>query len=83
MLYIVENGIRHPKLFSSEQGYLTNIENVYCCIMEYIDGKNLYESEYALNIEDKKFLVKEVAKIHEIKLDVKPVYDSWAIINIV
>lgn len=50
-------------------------------MMEYIDGRTLYETGAKLTKREGAFLIKQAATINS--LDIKPafVYDSWAISN--
>ncbi len=85
MLTVLEAGVSHPKLLRSSQRYLyiNNFDGteVRLVVMEYINGKSLYDSKEKVSLEDARFLVQQVALINKINLKVPFVYDSWAIVN--
>jgi len=80
-----ESNVKTPGLLESEQGYLcklnVNNTNLRLCVMDFIDGKTLYELNEALGHEEIIFLAKQAALINSIDIKPKPVYDSWAIVN--
>jgi Ser/Thr protein kinase RdoA (MazF antagonist) len=80
MVKMVKSGVSIPKLFKSSKGYLHEIEGLHLCVMEFIDGDNLYNLD--IDIVDVKFLARQAALINSI--DIKPefVYDSWAITSL-
>ena len=63
-------GVSHPALYRSEQGYLHYIREddseVRLCLMEYIDGKTLYELGEKPTQEEEQFLIKQAATINSI-----------------
>jgi Ser/Thr protein kinase RdoA (MazF antagonist) len=85
MLKAKEFKIKTPGLVESEQGYLCKIKvngiDLRLCVMDFIDGKTLYESHESLNPGEIRFLAKQAALINSINIKPKPVYDSWAIVN--
>lgn len=85
MLTALEAGVNHPRLFRSSQGYLykSNFDGteIRLVVMEYIDGKTLYDSSEKVNLKDARFLVQQAVLISKIDLQVPLVYDSWAIVN--
>lgn len=82
---ILKNGVRHPKLLRSSRGELFIIRaggvHIRLCVMEYIDGKNLYASKANLTPREQKLVIKEAALINKIKIKPKFTYDSWAVSN--
>lgn len=74
-------GIQQPEIYG--ELYETNMDGkeIRLCVMQFIEGKNLYESHYKLTGKDALFLVQEAAKINQIPLKPAIVYDSWAIVN--
>ena len=85
ILAALEAGVHHPRLlrFSRGQLYVNNFEGteIRLFVMEYIDGKTLYESREKVSLEDARFLVQQAALINKIDLKVPFVYDNWAIVN--
>lgn len=83
---ILEAGVRHPKLLQSDQGYLYSITIdaiiTRLCVMEYIDGKSVYDLQEKLTQEEGKFIIQQAALIHQIDFQPAFVYDVWAIVNI-
>ncbi|MFC1617849.1 phosphotransferase [Patescibacteria group bacterium] len=85
MLKAVEQGVKFPELYKSNQGYLHETKvagtELKLCVMQYIDGQSYYLLKQKPNHEEIKFLAHQAALINSI--DIKPefVYDSWAIVN--
>ena len=81
----VEANVSTPKVYKSEQGYLStttiNKAKLRLCVMEYIDGENIYESKQKLNSNEIKFVAHQAARINSINLKPHFIYDSWAITN--
>jgi Ser/Thr protein kinase RdoA (MazF antagonist) len=77
----IKNKVQTPKIIGSLFTPIINRKKLRLVVMEYIDGKTLYETNYKLNDKDIRVLARETAKINKIKRRVKHVYDSWAIIN--
>ncbi|MDO8500107.1 MAG: phosphotransferase [bacterium] len=82
---VLARGVQHPKLLKSSRGvfYETRYGNlqVRLCVMQHIDGMNLYDLNSRLNLKEQKFLIKEAARINKIKFKPKFIYDSWAVSN--
>jgi len=85
ILKSLEAGVNHPRLLRTSEGYLYNNNfdgtQIRLVVMDYIDGKTLYDSKEKVSLEDAKFLVQQAALINQIDLKVPFVYDSWAIAN--
>lgn len=81
----VEAKVSTPKLYKSKQGYLHLVEinktKLRLCIMEFIDGKTLFELNEKLSNEEIKFLVHQATLINSLNLKPKFVDDEWAITN--
>lgn len=79
------HGVQHPKLLKSSQGTLYETRYgklpVRLCVMQYIDGKSIYDLKSGLNSGEQKFLIKEAALVNKINLKPKFIYDSWAVSN--
>jgi len=84
---VIEHKVNHPHLLKSGNRFLhetqINRQPIRLCVMEYIDGKSLYDLKTKLSARQQKFLIKEIALINQIKFKPKTVYDSWAISNFV
>jgi Ser/Thr protein kinase RdoA (MazF antagonist) len=82
----IDAGVKIPKLYNSSQGHLykTEIDSIpiRLTLMEYIDGKSLYDLKYKADLKDIPFFAEQAALIN--KIDFKPtfLYDSWAIVNL-
>lgn len=79
--------VRTPFLYKNNQGHtLSSIKmggaTVSLCLMQYLDGGNIWESNQPLSTAEQAEVIRQAAKIN--KTDLKPSYvkDSWAIINI-
>lgn len=81
MVKVVDKGIKHPKLYKSDQGYLHNIDSVYLCVMDYIEGNTFFDLETKPSTKELSFLANQATLICEIKIKTKFIYDSWSIIN--
>ncbi len=85
ILSMVNNGVATPKIFKSKQGFFHQITIDACklrlCVLEYIKGSNLYDSNEKLSVNEIKFLAKQAALINTIDLKPEFVYDTWAISN--
>ncbi len=80
---VLRAGVRHPKMYKARNSYLfqttVNRTDLRLCVMEYIDGNNLFEIKGKLNGAEMKDIVHQAAKINSIKMKPSFVYDSWAI----
>lgn len=78
-------GVAIPKLLSSKHGslYIKDVAGtkLRLCVMEFIDGKTIFEVGKKLSVEDVRSLAHQAALINSIKIKPKPVYDHWAIAN--
>lgn len=87
MTKAIDKEVSTPKLLKSEQGALhliaINNAELRLCVMEYIEGKDLYQTNYSLNSEEIKFIAHQAALINSIDLKPEPDYDSWAIPNFI
>jgi len=81
-----EKGVKVPKFYKSKKEHLKiiNINNVELrlCVMEFINGKTIYELEKQLDNKEIKFIAHQTALINSIKLKPKLIYDEWAITNL-
>lgn len=77
--------VKTPRLYKSKQGYIHKLAlqdcNLRLCVMEYIEGQNLFSSGQTLNSKEIKTLAQQAALINSIDIKPKPIYDSWAIVN--
>ena len=64
----IDANISTPKLLESKQGFLTeiSIENnkLFLCVMDYIEGHNLYETKEKLSESDIRFLSRQASLIN-------------------
>jgi Ser/Thr protein kinase RdoA (MazF antagonist) len=81
----IEAGIATPKLLKSNQGFLCKIKinntSLRLCVMEFIEGKTLFELNQKPSQEEIKFLANQAALISQINIKPDFVYDSWAVTN--
>ncbi|MDP3727616.1 MAG: phosphotransferase [bacterium] len=84
---VLQHSVQHPKLLKSSKGFLYSMGlgrvTLRLCVMEYIDGKSLYDLNGNLDRKEMKFLIKEAALINRIKLKPGFIYDNWAISNFI
>lgn len=85
MRVALNSGISHPKLYSGSSGDLfkINLDNIelWLVVMDFIDGMDFYTLHEKPSIEEIVFLSQQAAKINQLNLFPKAVYDSWAIPN--
>ncbi|GEM_PF-2850770 len=73
-----------PKLYISAAGkhlhsYIQDDKLVRLCVTEFIQGETYLASGQIPSAEERKFLVGEAAKVHEVQLSFPHVYDCWCI----
>ncbi|MGV8163161.1 MAG: phosphotransferase [Candidatus Nanoarchaeia archaeon] len=77
--------ISTPKLYASNQGHLSIIKDgkktLRMCLIEYIEGCDLYVLKKLLNRKEIKFLARQAALINSMNIKPSFIYDSWAIPN--
>lgn len=81
----VNSGISHPKLYKGPEDYLytINLDNkkIRLAVMDYVDGLDFYRLKEKPNTDEAVFLSQQAARINQLDLKPKFVYDSWAIPN--
>ena len=81
----IDSEISHPKLYRGPKGDLYQIvidgKNIRLVVMDYIDGNDFYSLNKKPTEEEIIFLSQQAAKINQLNLNPKFVYDSWAIPN--
>jgi Ser/Thr protein kinase RdoA (MazF antagonist) len=77
----IKNKVSTPKIIGELFTPIINKKRLRLIVMDYIDGKSLYETNYKVTDKDIRVIAREVVKINLIKRKVAHVYDSWAIIN--
>lgn len=81
----VKAKVKTPRLYKSENGYLHKLElhdsNLRLCVMEYIEGQDIFSLRETLNPEEIKTIAQQAALINSIDIKPQPIYDSWAIVN--
>ncbi|NTU66890.1 MAG: phosphotransferase [Candidatus Moranbacteria bacterium] len=84
-LAAMEGDVTIPKLIKSSYGYLhrTTIgsSDMRICVLEYIDGKNLYALKHKANEDEIKFLSRQASLINSLTINPRFIYDGWAITN--
>ena len=81
----IKSKIATPLLLKSKQGYLyvTNVNQtkLRLCVIQFINGKTLFELKEKLNNKEIRFLAHQASLINSIDLKPKLIYDEWAITN--
>ncbi len=81
------SGANVPKLIDFDACYFSTLAvwntdlELKLCIMEFIDGDNLYMSNSNLTENEVKTVAKQAALINKIDLKPEFVYDRWATVN--
>ena len=82
---VMEAGVNHPKLFSSNKGslYQTKIKDtaLRLCVMEFIDGKTFHDLGRMPTIEEIKGIIDQAVKINSLNYEPYFLDDSWDISN--
>ncbi|MEK6959194.1 MAG: phosphotransferase [archaeon] len=77
--------VHTPKLLKSRYGYLNivkaNGRKLRLVVMDFIDGKSMFESRIKLNQKEVKFLAKQAVRVNLMGVKPKFVYDHWAVIH--
>jgi Ser/Thr protein kinase RdoA (MazF antagonist) len=85
MRIAVENGINHPKLYRSDSGHLTVLQQngnaIRLAVIEYVEGKTFFDLNRKPTSDEKQFIIQQAATIHRIDYHPEFVYDSWATCN--
>jgi Ser/Thr protein kinase RdoA (MazF antagonist) len=80
-----ENELRVPKIFrvNDEALYRIKYENkeLRLCVMEFIDGINMYNLSRDLLEDEIKDVARQLAKLDKIDYGVEEYYDEWTITN--
>ncbi len=87
MLQANKAGVSHPHIYKSKIGelYETLIDDstIRLCVMQFVEGKTFYDLGEQPTIEELRFLARQAAIINKLPIKPDPVYDSWAIVNLV
>jgi Ser/Thr protein kinase RdoA (MazF antagonist) len=82
----IEAGVQHPSIYKSPQGYLyeATLDNaiVHLCVLQCIDGKSFYSLQEQPTMAELQVVAHQAAIINQMAIKPDPVYDSWAIVNI-
>ncbi len=77
--------INTPKLYkvNNESECVIEIENIKyrLCVFQYINGNSFFDLGIIPSEEEIKEIIRQMAIIHNQKLDSEFIYDKWAIIN--
>ncbi|MBI2621674.1 MAG: phosphotransferase [Candidatus Levybacteria bacterium] len=86
MQKVLEAGVKHPFLVKNQLGkiifYDRHFSGLKLVLMDYIEGKTLYELNRKPNSNELKKIVEQTAKINSISYRPSYIFDSWAIPNI-
>lgn len=79
----VKAKVKTPKLYESEQGFLHKLElsgcNLRLCVMEYVEGQDLYSMGDTLKPEEVRTIAQQAALINSIDFKPRLVYDAWSL----
>jgi Ser/Thr protein kinase RdoA (MazF antagonist) len=82
----INAGVKTPKLIKSGHGYLKRLEvngtKLRLCLMDYVEGRTIFDLKEYLNHDEIRFIAKQAAIINSINIKPKFMYDSWAITSI-
>ncbi len=86
MLAALNQGVNHPKLFtSSTNHYLDRIKLdktfVRFIVMEYVEGDTFFDLKRKPNDLERKQIIEQTMLINNINLNPDFIYDEWAIVN--
>ena len=83
---VVEAGVNHPELIRTGGGNAVyrdeEINGISLVLMKFIEGNNFFALDRTPEVEERRAVIEEAAKIN--KIDYRPTYlsDTWAIPNI-
>jgi Ser/Thr protein kinase RdoA (MazF antagonist) len=81
----VKANVKTPKLYKTEQDYIHRLElsdcNLRLCVMEYIEGQDIYSLGDTLSPEEMRTIAQQAALINSIDIKPPPIYDSWVVVN--
>jgi len=83
----IKKGVKHPKLFESNQGFLYMNEiggtKLRLCVMQFIEGKDFFNLNERPTVDELKALARQAALINSMNIKPKNIYDEWAIVNFI
>lgn len=83
MREVIEVGVQHPPLVLTNNGDdVFSTLGVTLTLMNFISGKTFFELNRAPNRSERKAILEQAAKIHQINLLPAYTFDSWAIPHI-
>ncbi|MFA6269210.1 MAG: phosphotransferase [archaeon] len=81
----LKQGVQTPKIIKSKKGLVNTVsvngKKLRLVVMDFIEGKSLFDSKSNLTESEVKSLAKQAARISLIKTKPRFVYDSWSIDN--
>ena len=82
----INAGVAHPAIYKSNQNknlYQTMISTsvIRLCVFQFIEGKTFYALQTYPTLDELRFLAQQASVINQIKVNIEPVYDSWAVVN--
>ena len=80
-----KNGVNVPKIYKKDNELILVFElknvKLRILLMEYINGKNIYELERGISLEEIREIAYQAAKINKIDFSVDTYYDEWTVTN--
>lgn len=79
-------GARTPGLYTSDQGgqlhdLVLNGSNLRLCVLEHVDGEDLYTSGHKLTHDEIRDLTRQITLINGSSFRPQPTYDAWVAVN--
>ena len=85
MINVIRSKVKTPKLIKFKLRYLNTLEinntHLRFCILEYINGKDLFDLNETLGNNEIKCIVQQAALINSININPPFIYDPWSISN--
>jgi Ser/Thr protein kinase RdoA (MazF antagonist) len=75
-------GVTHPHIYVGNQGALVHSGGNKILLMDLIEGKSLEELGRLPTPSEFRQIIAQAAKIHQVPINPRPIYDSWAIVNL-
>jgi Ser/Thr protein kinase RdoA (MazF antagonist) len=77
-------GVRHPTLHrDGDGGYVHSCDGHWLLVMDHAPGQTFYEMGRPPTGEELSLVIEQAARIHQIDAKPEPVFDPWAIANLV
>jgi Ser/Thr protein kinase RdoA (MazF antagonist) len=83
MQKVVEAGVLHPELLTTGSGEVAYTDSgITLVLMRFVEGKTFFELDRAPDVEERKAVLEQAAKVNSIEYKPAYLFDSWAIPNI-